>query len=498
MATVSGSHQVIAAGISGGVGIVLPIAAYAATLPLESVNDVVRSSIAPFTVGALAGVGLCAVTAALIEHDADRREVAALREEEARRADQTVSPFSGAPVQDSVGVPAGMSFAVWGDGSAQGGGAASVPAASEPASSVVGADPAVTNSVSAGSPAPSTAFASAVPHERVPHITGAFRRRLRAEDVPVISRAQGALSEEDAWAEIDSMLDDDSPVSCDASRSKDIYQIALEELVRSQQAASASAAQTAAASAGAYAGAEPSAPSPTTPAPMLQMPSASVAQGAAQGAFEHPAEPLASGAAYGAAAPQTFSAVAEPIPVVDYSAHHAMWAEALAILAEDESSTSSPAPARASMENPATAFDSMPTGSVASTQAPVAASASQPLRLVQDVVYTPTADVRLQQEGEPVFARDPFTYVPDDYLATAAASVDAYRRANGGAAPQFSYAGSAYREPLNHIDAIVAEEQERLMRERSATAGRRTGHDFLRVVDGGTNPLPRLRNAWEA
>ena len=59
-----------------------------------------------------------------------------------------------------------------------------------------------------------------------------FGKRGVPRDVPVIARAAGAPSEAAAWADIDALFDDDSPISCDASRSKDIYQIAFEELRR--------------------------------------------------------------------------------------------------------------------------------------------------------------------------------------------------------------------------------------------------------------------------
>ena len=49
----------------------------------------------------------------------------------------------------------------------------------------------------------------------------------------MIARAADAMSEAQAWKEIGSMLSDNSPVSCDPLQSKDIYQIAFEELARS-------------------------------------------------------------------------------------------------------------------------------------------------------------------------------------------------------------------------------------------------------------------------
>ena len=47
----------------------------------------------------------------------------------------------------------------------------------------------------------------------------AVRMRPLPKDVPVIARAHDALSEEEAWAEIDATFTDGSPISCDATRS---------------------------------------------------------------------------------------------------------------------------------------------------------------------------------------------------------------------------------------------------------------------------------------
>ena len=73
---------------------------------------------------------------------------------------------------------------------------------------------------------------------------GFFAKRAE-DDVPVIARAEGALSEEEAWAEIDAALSENPAISCDPVNSKDLYQLALEEL-----AAQASARASAQADAG--------------------------------------------------------------------------------------------------------------------------------------------------------------------------------------------------------------------------------------------------------
>ena len=57
MAAARTGYRGNAIGISAGLGIALPLAAYAATLPFDNVNDVVRADAMPFAVGIVAGVG---------------------------------------------------------------------------------------------------------------------------------------------------------------------------------------------------------------------------------------------------------------------------------------------------------------------------------------------------------------------------------------------------------------------------------------------------------
>ncbi len=151
----------------------------------------------------------------------------------------------------------------------------------------------------------------------------------RREGVPVISRAMDAMSEEEAWADIDSMLD--ANVSCDPSKSKDIYEIALEEMERdAREAAEAqAAAQTQAAQAAAQAASAPvraTAPDTTdmfvalagTPAP-AQTPDAT-----------------STFMLYDLDEPEDEITEVE-VPMIDYSGHEDMWAAALAILDEEMS-----------------------------------------------------------------------------------------------------------------------------------------------------------------
>lgn len=194
---------------------------------------------------------------------------------------------------------------------------------------------------------------------------GVFSRGPLPSDVPVISRAVGSPSEEEAWSEIDALLDEDSPISCDPAKSKDIYQITLGGLSPEaaagayRAAAQAREAETTAdfmALAGF--GAEPteelaedaldtdaaraaaidsldtifdengtSRPLPkpiVTRAEVSQVPVAVGTRRAAASPLPAAGEPLGG------------EAEGEPsVPMADYSGHEGTWAEALAILADD-------------------------------------------------------------------------------------------------------------------------------------------------------------------
>lgn len=165
----------------------------------------------------------------------------------------------------------------------------------------------------------------------------------RREGVPVISRAWDAMSEEEAWADIDSMLDANANVSCDPINSKDIYQIALEEMARDAQEA-AEAQQAAAASS------HTAAPDTTdmfvalagTPSPQ-QSPAATSSFIIGNLDLDEPEDE---------------PAIDEvEVPMIDYSGHEDMWAAAIAILDEEFSapaSVAAPSPMAATVDPDAT------------------------------------------------------------------------------------------------------------------------------------------------
>lgn len=196
MASSDATQRAVLAGLSCGIGLAAPVVMYAATLPFSLVNETVVAGAVPFAVGAVAGVGIYAASLGISEY-------------RAQHAERLFEP-------DAMG------------GAAQFGRThnefktASIPAQQYAA-------PQTASSASFDAEQPSSVFSG---------LTGAFQRRHADDGVPTIARAADAMSEDDAWSMIDSMLDDDSPVSCDPTRSRDVYQVAIDELTYGGQTGS--------------------------------------------------------------------------------------------------------------------------------------------------------------------------------------------------------------------------------------------------------------------
>ena len=190
MASKQHGHRAIAVGISGGIGLAVPLLAHVATQSSPEAQATVASLSIPFALGSFAGVGAYVLSSSLFDM-MDRHE--------AERAVESASVAATAQAD----APAAAQGAF-----ARESGSAAPFVAGECAPAAV-----------------TTSFEADI--ERF------FGRHGKPDDVPVIARAADAMSEAQAWEEIDSMLSDSSPVSCDPLQSKDIYQIALEELARS-------------------------------------------------------------------------------------------------------------------------------------------------------------------------------------------------------------------------------------------------------------------------
>lgn len=199
MASSDATQRAVLAGLSCGIGLAAPVVMYAATLPFSSVNETVVAGAVPFAVGAVAGVGIYAASLGISEYRAQREE-------------RLFQP-------DAMGGAANLNqhqseFKT-----------ASIPAQQQDAIPYAAA-----SASQAQSEQSTSAFLSG--------LTGAFQRRHADDGVPTIARAADAMDEAEAWSMIDSMLDDDSPVSCDPARSRDVYQVAIDELTNGGQTGS--------------------------------------------------------------------------------------------------------------------------------------------------------------------------------------------------------------------------------------------------------------------
>ena len=197
MASSDATQRAVLAGLSCGIGLAAPVVMYAATLPFSSVNETVVAGAVPFAVGAVAGVGIYAASLGISEY-------------RAQHAERLFEP-------DAMG------------GAAQFG-----RTHNEFKTASIPAQPYATPQAAAPAAQPNAAQPSSV----FSGLTGTFQRLHADDGVPTIARAADAMSEAEAWSMIDSMLDDDSPVSCDPARSRDVYQVAIDELTYGGQTGS--------------------------------------------------------------------------------------------------------------------------------------------------------------------------------------------------------------------------------------------------------------------
>lgn len=429
MAVQSQAHPAIAAGLASGIGLILPAAAYAATISVDGLNGIVRAGGMPFAIGAVAGAGLCAVAMGALSARSDEAPEIASRPWHASDEDA--------------------------DGSA-----------------------------------PSRS------HERAADMTGMFGipRRPRAADVPVISRAEDALPEDRAWEEIDSIFDDGSPISCDAT-SKDIYQIALEELAR--KASSTSVA--------------PGAPVPSRPvgrpsSPVVavdaRVPMIGVAAHAAPAADVHVADEAA-------CAPLAGPAGSATVPV------------AFAAATGTVAGTSQPT-ARIPRQDDSERRDGVPgLFSVLDTDgARRAAVASLDSLVVERPAHVDAGDEAvpagvggIDSDSTHVIPAMPSTAIPTPAAASVDPALSAPDRVtesepHGAGVPVADYSG--HEDMWARALAILADDDgpvstsagedegarltgRHFAPTRSARHGRRPGHEYLSVIQGGTSSFPALR-----
>lgn len=446
MASKQHGHRAIAVGISGGIGLAVPLLAHVATQSSPEAQATVASLSIPFALGSFAGVGAYVLSSSLFDM-MDRHE--------AERAVESASVAATAQVD----APAAAQGAF-----ARESGSAAPFVAGECASAAV-----------------TTSFEADI--ERF------FGRHGKPDDVPVIARAADAMSEAQAWEEIDSMLSDSSPVSCDPLQSKDIYQIALEELARSGatgvvgRASAAPAGASADATSATAAGAgDASVPADATAAFMAI---AASREGVTESLSKDCLDEIASReAAMGSldimVAEEDMPAVApvaqpaQPVTVAP-QAGAAVQATSLIDLDLDEPSGFVFQPAQAGPV--AVAADAADAADVAAE--PVAPAASSSTDNESQTVEVPMVDYSGHEEmwaealailEEPAAPAAPM----GAHFALRVAAVNEGRRATA----VHSHVNQLLDQELNHIES---------------QSMRHTSREFLRVIQGGTAAMPRLQ-----
>lgn len=454
MASKQHGHRAIAVGISGGIGLAVPLLAHVATQSSPEAQATVASLSIPFALGSFAGVGAYVLSSSLFDM-MDRHE--------AERAVESASVAATAQVD----APAAAQGAF-----ARESGSAAPFVAGECASAAV-----------------TTSFEADI--ERF------FGRHGKPDDVPVIARAADAMSEAQAWEEIDSMLSDSSPVSCDPLQSKDIYQIALEELARSgatgvvgrasavrhaAPAAAAGASADAAVATDAVAAGDASVPADAT---ATFMAIAASREGVTESLSKDRLDEIASReAAMGSldimVAEEDMPAVApvaqpaQPVTVAP-QAGAAVQATSLIDLDLDEPSGFVFQPAQAGPA--AVASDAADAADVAAE--PVAPVASSSTDNESQTVEVPMVDYsgheEMWAEALAILEEPAATAAPmGAHFAPRVAAVNEGRRATA----VHSHVNQLLDQELNHIES---------------QSMRHTSREFLRVIQGGTAAMPRLQ-----
>lgn len=454
---------------------------YAATLPFSSVNETVVAGAVPFAVGAVAGVGIYAASLGISEYRAQHAE--RLFQPDAMggaaNVNQHQNEFQTAsmPAQQQWAAPQGVATAA--------------PA------------------VEANAAQPSSVFSG---------LTGAFQRRRADDGVPTIARAADAMSEADAWSMIDSMLDDDSPVSCDPTRSRDVYQVAIDELTYGGKTGSYNRDDIAAA-ARAVSGSH-AAPAGSTAAFVALV--ANAANNAANNAA------MAQSATYDTAVPVTPAAAAdpyadEPLAVDEETIAARRAAESSLWGAPAQQQAAEAVPYNANLANmpiisdaPAAAIDlddldepvisnDMPYVVAAPVDAP--ASASQSVAADEHVDATPEEDVPMADYSGHEGMWAAAAAILDEVVEPAPVAAPVFTSAPKSAAPAYVGRHSAVfpedtarisREGIERAEAIAAGIMENRRHERvnqileeeidrlQSAAVRRTGRAYLSVIEGGT------------
>lgn len=484
MASSDATQRVVLAGLSCGIGLAAPVVMYAATLPFSSVNETVVAGAVPFAVGAVAGVGIYAASLGISEYRTQHAEHLFQPDAMGGAANvnehQNESQTASMPAQQQCAAP-------------------QVVATAAPA---VPADAAQPSSVFSG-------------------LTGAFQRLHTDDGVPTIARAADAMSEADAWSMIDGMLDDDSPVSCDPARSRDVYQVAIDELTYGGKTGSYNRDDIAAA-ARAVSGSH-TAPAGSTAAFVALVANAANNAAAAQSVTYDTAVPVTPAAAVDSYAD-------EPLAVVDDNLAARRAAESSLWGAPAQQQAAEAMPYNANLANmpiisdaSAAAIDlddldepvisnDVPYVGDAPVDAP--ASASQSVAVDEPVDATSEEDVPMADYSGHEGMWAAAAAILDEVVEPAPVGAPVFTPAPQPAAPAYVGRHSAVfpedtarisREGIERAEAIAAGIMENRRHERvnqileeeidrlQSAAVRRTGRAYLSVIEGGTASFEPLR-----
>ena len=484
MASSDATQRVVLAGLSCGIGLAAPVVMYAATLPFSSVNETVVAGAVPFAVGAVAGVGIYAASLGISEYRAQHAERLFQPDAMGGAANvnehQNESQTASMPAQQQWAAPQGVATA-----------APAVPA-----------DAAQPSSVFSG-------------------LTGAFQRLHTDDGVPTIARAADAMSEADAWSMIDGMLDDDSPVSCDPARSRDVYQVAIDELTYGGKTGSYNRDDIAAA-ARAVSGSH-AAPAGSTAAFVALVANAANNAAAAQSVTYDTAVPVTPAAAVDSYADEPL-AVDEEAIAARRAAESSLWgapaqqqaAEAMPYNANLANmpiinDASAAAIDLDDLDEPVISND-VPYVGDAPVDAP--ASASQSVAVDEPVDATPEEDVPMADYSGHEGMWAAAAAILDEVVEPAPVAAPVFTPAPQPAAPAYVGRHSAVfpedtarisREGIERAEAIAAGIMENRRHERvnqileeeidrlQSAAVRRTGRAYLSVIEGGTASFEPLR-----
>ena len=292
----------------------------------------------------------------------------------------------------------------------------------------------------------------------------------------MIARAQDAMSEADAWADIDSMLSEDSPISCDAATSKDIYQIAFEELQRETKAA-----QDASASSAQPTGQAPAWAAASAVASMHQQPATAADQPAAPSATTVLESPVP--------ASQTAS-VGDRDELDTEAAQRA----ALASLDEIDGESLRTASERAvrsagsgKLAYPVVSAGAQPAGVVshpvaATGNAAVATDNAAAGYAGREDIWASALDILAEGTSGSKGAEPQAVPYVGRHMRPAAAPADAARAAAVAE-------GRRANEMHQHVNSLIEEE----LGQVPSSSVRRSSREYLRVIQGGTASMPRLQ-----